>query len=57
MNQRPPNDSDYALLELLDRLEELLEEMDELGVTTRAEVESRMAEIEAQVADASPDES
>lgn len=57
MNQRTPNDSDYALLDLLDRLEELLEVMDELGVTTRAEVESRMAEIEAQVADSAPDES
>ena len=41
----------YDALDLLDRLEELLEEMDELGVTTRAEVERRIADLEAQVAD------
>ncbi len=54
----PPstNKDDYALLDLLDRLEELLEEMSELGVTTRAEVEARIAEIEAQVADLDLDE-
>jgi predicted metal-dependent enzyme (double-stranded beta helix superfamily) len=39
---------DDALLELLlrlDRLEELIEEMDEQGVTTRAEAENRMEEL------------
>ncbi|MDQ3781158.1 MAG: hypothetical protein M3354_11530 [Chloroflexota bacterium] len=39
---------DDALLEvllLLDRREELIEEMDELGVTTRAEAENRMEEL------------
>ncbi|MBA3642861.1 MAG: hypothetical protein H0W59_02190 [Chloroflexia bacterium] len=39
---------DDALRELLlrlDRLEELIEEMDEQGVTTRAEAENRMEEL------------
>ena len=38
-----------TLLETLDRLEELLEDMDELGVGTRAETEARMREIHARV--------
>jgi len=46
---------DYATLDLLDRLEELLEEMDELGVAGRDDVERRIAELEAQLADV-PDE-
>ena len=42
---------DYATLDLLDRLEELLEAMEELGVTSRDDVERRIAELEAQLAD------
>jgi len=43
--------NDVRRLEELDRLEELLEEMDELGVTTRSEIEARLASLEAQIAD------
>jgi hypothetical protein len=43
--------ADYALLDLLDRLEELLEAMDELGVVSRAEIERRIAKLEAQLED------
>lgn len=43
--------SDYKILDELDRLEELLEEMDELGVTSRTEVEGRIAILEAKLAD------
>lgn len=38
-----------TLLNTLDRLEELIEEMAELGVTSRDEAEARMREIHAQV--------
>ena len=37
------------LLEELDRLEDLLEEMEELGVGSRADVERRLAELNARV--------
>lgn len=46
----------YALIDQLDRLEELLEEMDEFGVTTREEVEQRIAELHAQVDRLTPDD-
>ena len=52
----PPSEALSRLLDELDRLEDLLEEMDELGVTTRAEVEARIAALESQVADVLPDE-
>lgn len=39
-------------LETLDRLEELLELMDELGVTTRAEAEALLTSLEASIDDA-----
>ncbi len=35
----------YPLLDELDRLEDLLEEMDDLKVESRADVERRMAEL------------
>ncbi len=37
------------LLEELDRLEDLLEEMEELGVASRADVERRLADLNARV--------
>ncbi|HEV2109488.1 MAG TPA: hypothetical protein VGR16_14610 [Thermomicrobiales bacterium] len=40
-----------AALDRLDRLEEVLELMDELGVTTRAEAEALLAELEAAMDD------
>jgi len=43
--------TDYKALDELDRLEELLEEMDDLGVTSRAEVEQRIATLEALLPD------
>lgn len=46
---------DYRLLDELDRLEELLEEMEELGVASRTEIEARIATLEAQVGDIEPD--
>lgn len=39
----------HALLVELDRLEELIEEMDDLQVMSRAEAESRMAELHQKV--------
>jgi hypothetical protein len=52
MPNRPPdqpaNDL-YMVLDELDRLEELIEDMDDLGVSSREEAERRMAELDAQV--------
>ena len=39
----------YDKLDLLDRLEELLEEMQDLGVRTIEEIERRIAELDAEV--------
>ena len=55
---RPQDDRDrrdYPILDQLDRLEELLEEMDELGVLSRADVEQRIADLEARLDDVSPE--
>jgi hypothetical protein len=41
----PLPDNEFALLEFLDRLESLLEDMDELGVVSRPEVEELMNRI------------
>ena len=43
------HDQLYRLLDELDRLEDLLEEMDELGVASRADVQRRLAELNARV--------
>jgi hypothetical protein len=40
-----PDDADYDTLLLLERLESLLEEMEELGVSTREEIEARIAAL------------
>ena len=47
----PPSDADpfAALLEELDRLEDLLEEMRDLGVTTVADAQQRIDELNAEV--------
>lgn len=48
--EREPTDGAlYRLLNELDRLEEVLETMDELGLATRTDVERRMAELNARV--------
>jgi len=41
----PAEAPDYDTLLLLERLESLLEEMEELGVSTRAEIEARIAAL------------
>ena len=52
---RPAADRDdldrtlYPILEELDRLEDLLEEMTELGVRSVQEIERRIAELNARV--------
>ena len=47
--KEPNEDRLYALLDELDRLEDLVEEMDDLGVSSRDEIERRMRELNAQV--------
>ena len=49
----PSGQNFYPLLDELDRLEELLEEMEELGVASRADIERRMAELNARVSELS----
>lgn len=44
-----PGAADYAMLLLLERLESLLEEMEELGVSSRAELEARIAALHEQL--------
>lgn len=44
-----PADADYDVLLLLERLESLLEEMEELGVSTRQEIEARIAALHEQL--------
>ncbi len=39
----------YPLLDELDRLEDLLEEMDDLRVASRADAERRMAELNDEI--------
>lgn len=40
---------EYALLALIDRLEDLREEMDDLGVSSVAQLEERIAELHRQL--------
>jgi hypothetical protein len=44
-----PEDELFALLDQLDRLEELIEDMDELGVDSREQAEARVASLNTQV--------
>jgi hypothetical protein len=48
-DERPLPDSEFDLLDLLDRLETLLEDMDELGVGSRIEAEELMNRIHARL--------
>lgn len=43
------SESDYEALLLLEQLESLLEEMEELGVSSRAEIEARIAKLHQQL--------
>ncbi|HEY7123715.1 MAG TPA: hypothetical protein VH540_07150 [Ktedonobacterales bacterium] len=44
-----PTDAGYDTLLLLERMESLLEEMEELGVSTRQEIEARIAALHKQL--------
>jgi hypothetical protein len=44
-----PDDELFALLDELDRLEELIEDMDDLGVSSREQAELRIASLNLQV--------
>jgi hypothetical protein len=44
-----PDDELFALLDELDRLEELIEDMAELGVDSREQAEARVASLNTQV--------
>lgn len=48
--KRASSDDMYELLLRLDDLEELLEAMDERGITSRAELVNQIAELEAEAA-------
>lgn len=52
---KPGQDPQLDKLMQLDRLEELREELEELGVRTVEELEARIASLEAEIGDA-PDE-
>ena len=47
-----PDRALYDVLEELDRLEDLLEEMTELGVTSIADIERRLADLNARIDEA-----
>lgn len=47
--KKTPADPDYDALLLLERLESLLEEMEELGVSSRAEIEERIEALNQQL--------
>ena len=51
-----PDDDLLALLDELDRLEELLEDMDDLGVNSRAEAEARIVVLNDLVDQLSPND-
>ncbi|HEU5199934.1 MAG TPA: hypothetical protein VFU32_09865 [Ktedonobacterales bacterium] len=47
--ENAPAEPDYDTLLLLERLESLLEEMEELGVSSRAEIEARIEALNQQL--------
>ena len=53
--KQPQADPLYDTLLLLDRLEELREDMEELGITSLDELSLRIAEIEARLGDENGD--
>ena len=57
-DQRPIKGKLFELYEQMDKLEELIEDMDELGVTSREQAEAMISEIDSQIdeQEAHPDE-
>jgi hypothetical protein len=51
MTSRPLPPTEYDLLDLLDRLESLVEDMDDLAITTRDEAEAQIALIHKRLDD------
>ena len=47
--EKAPADPNYQTLLLLEQLESLLEEMEELGVSSRAEIEARIEALNQQL--------
>lgn len=46
---KPASKQLFDLYERMDRIEELIEDMDELGVTTREEAEALIVELDSQI--------
>lgn len=46
---KPASKQLFDLYERMDRVEELIEDMDELGVTTREEAEALIVELDSQI--------
>lgn len=55
MTARPLPTTEYEVLDLLDRLESLVEDMDDLAITTRDEAEALIAAIHKHVDDQEKD--
>ncbi len=49
MTQSGETDKEYDLMVLLERLESLLEDMDELGVRSREELAARISDLHQQL--------
>jgi len=54
MQRERSEEAEYDLLLLLDRLESLLEDMDELGIRTREQLEIRIAEMHRKIDELEP---
>lgn len=48
-DQRPTKGKLFDLYERMDRLEELIEDMDELGVTSREQAEAMISDLDSQI--------
>ena len=46
---KPANKKLFDLYERMDRIEELIEDMDELGIATRQEAEALIVELDSQI--------
>ena len=48
-DQRPNKNKLFDLYERMDKLEELIEDMDELGVTSREQAEAMISDLDSQI--------